>query len=368
MLKRLLAKSSTPDTQHKFTAKRKLLDSSDLDGEPSKKRKLDFIHSAHEALSQFSDELNICEYHCDKTGEQLLVVTTKAVYYHEPAKYLCHLKLVVTSNYSYYIQVHYIYVNKADRSVKLVQVLFKVMEEGKVENIDNIKGLCKKLIDPNMTVCSGISVEEYESYKDVIRYDLKNVHVTTDPFTRIASQKCLVWFPIPRSTTKQKKMASEVACTECAKLKHDLRRAANRISSAKPETKVQHQQAESSYPLKYLSPASLKTRKANIKSKQMRERRMLKKYIPDEVILDDQQHQEMCQIQSFIEESTGDELESLFVEGEQQVPGVGSTVHKVWEDDKRSAQQKASLSSFQEDQERNSEQDYSVHRRANNYK
>lgn len=228
------------------------------------------------------------------------------------------------------------------------------MEEGKVKNINEIKGLCEKLVDLNMTVCPGISVEEYESYKDVIRYDLKNVHITSDPFTRIASLNCRMWFPIPRSTSKQKRMASEVTCTECAKLKHDLRRAANRILSATPETKVQHQQAESTYLLKYLSPASLKTQKANIKSKQMRERRMLKKYVPDEVILDDQQHQEMCQIQSFIEESTGDELESLFVEGEQQEPNVGSILRKVWEDDKRSAQHKASLLSFQEDQERNS--------------
>ena len=86
-------------------------------------------------------------------------------------------------------------------------------------------------------------------------------------------------------------MASEVVCTECAMLKHDLRRAAKRISSATPATKVQHQQAESTYPMKYLSPASLKM---NIKCQRIKERRMIKKYVPDEVVLDDQQHQEMC--------------------------------------------------------------------------
>ena len=31
---------------------------------------------------------------------------------------------------------------------------------------------CEKLLDSSMTVCPGISVEEYESYK-VIRYDQK---------------------------------------------------------------------------------------------------------------------------------------------------------------------------------------------------
>ena len=67
--------------------------------------------------------------------------------------------------------------------------------------------------------------------------------------------RCLMWFPIPRSMSKQQRMVLEVACTECAKLKNDLRRAAKRISSATPATKVQHQQAESTYLLKYLSPA-----------------------------------------------------------------------------------------------------------------
>ena len=55
------------------------------------------------------------------------------------------------------------------------------MIEGKVENIDKIKGLCEKLVDSNMTVCPGIFVKEYESYKEVIRYDQKNMHITTDP-------------------------------------------------------------------------------------------------------------------------------------------------------------------------------------------
>ena len=233
-----------------------------------------------------------------------------------------------------------------------IQVLFKVIEEGTVENVDEIKGLCEKLVDSSMTVCPGISVEEYESYKEVIRYDQKNVLITNDPFTRIASVKCLMWFRVPRNTSKQKRMASEVVCTECATLKHDLRRAAKRLSSATSATKMQHQQAESTYPMKYLSPASLKTRKMNIKCQRIKERRMMKKYVPDEIILDDQQHQEMCQIQSSIEESAVDELESLFA-GEQQGPNVGSVLRQVWESDKRS-QHATSVMSFQEDQERNS--------------
>ena len=85
---------------------------------------------------------------------------------------------------------------------------------------------------------------------------------------------------------------------------------------------------------------------------------MLKQYVPDEVVLDDLQHQEMCQIHSSIEEITGDELESLFVEGEQG--HVGFTLHQVWESDKR-AQHVASVRSFQKDQETVSVSRYKFH-------
>ena len=46
------------------------------------------------------------------------------------------------------------------------------MEEGRVQTIEEIEGLCKKLVDPSMTLCPGISVEDYESYK-IIKYDQK---------------------------------------------------------------------------------------------------------------------------------------------------------------------------------------------------
>ena len=76
------------------------------DGEQSKKINVDLIHNVHEAqcLSDLSDELNVCECLCEQTGMQLLIAATKAVYYHEPS----HLKLVVTSSSSYYIQADYL--------------------------------------------------------------------------------------------------------------------------------------------------------------------------------------------------------------------------------------------------------------------
>ena len=179
------------------------------------------------------------------------------------------------------------------------------------------------------------------------------MHITTEPFKRISSVDCLIWFPA-RYTLKQK-MVLGVMCTACVTLKHDLRRAVKRLSLVMPESKVQHQQAGSTYLMMYLSPTSLKTRKMNIKCQRIKERRMIKKYVPDEIILNDQQHQELCQIQSSIKEVAGSELESLFTEGEQRGAHVGAILRQVWESDERS-QHAASVTSFQEDQEKNSKQ------------
>lgn len=139
----------------------------------------------------------------------------------------------------------------------------------------------------------------------------KKVHITNDSFTCIASVKCLLWFPMPRNMGKQK-MTSEVVCTECATLKSNLGKATKRLSSVAPAVKVQHLQAESTYHLMYLSPASLNTLKMNIKCQRIKERRMIGKHVPDEVILDDHQHKEKCQIHSSIEDIAGDELVTLY--------------------------------------------------------
>ena len=49
-----------------------------------------------------------------------------------------------------------------------MQVLFKVKEESRVETVEEFKMICQKLIDSRMKFCHGISLEEYEGYKEVI--------------------------------------------------------------------------------------------------------------------------------------------------------------------------------------------------------
>ena len=71
----------------------------------------------------------------------------------------------------------------------------------------------------------------------------------------------------------------------------------------------------------------------------------IKRYVPEEVILADKQHAEMCQIQSIIEDVASSEL----ADGENHGTQIGSTLRQTWEDDERACHEKAQWS-FQEDQ------------------
>ena len=72
-----------------------------------------------------------------------------------------------------------------------------------------------------------------------------------------------------------------------------------------------------------------------MKSVKAKEKRIVKRYVPEEVILDDKQHTEMSHIHSTLDELASDELESIFREGEQQGAQIGSTLRHVWEQDRR---------------------------------
>ena len=230
-----------------------------------------------------------------------------------------------------------------------------MVEKGNVTTPDEFKVLCEKLIDPRMKYCPGFQLQQYEEYKEIIRYDMKSVKLTDTPVKRIASAKCLLWFPLGKRGVKKEKLEeSEVLCSPCVRLLGYLRSTAQRLSLVPPEDKVKHQQAGSFFPMKYLSPESLKRRKTNIKCTQLKERKMLNKYVPEDITLDDHQHAEMCQIQSSIDSIASNELESVFTEGESQGEHIGSTLRRVWEEDNR-ARYKAAHEQFQTDQEVNSE-------------
>ena len=81
----------------------------------------------------------------------------------------------------------------------------------------------------------------------------------------------------------------------------------------------------------------------NTQAERSRDKRTLKKYEPQDIILDDCQHDEMCQVLSTLENDGHSELDSVFAEADAH--GVGTNVHKTWKNDKHHFQKQ-----FQSDQ------------------
>lgn len=188
-----------------------------------------------------------------------------------------------------------------------------------------------------MRICPGIDVKTYESLKDSIGYDQKNVQITNDPFTRISSVKCTPFF-------RQRRKNPE--CYECLKLLRELKDGSKRKSSIMAAAKLDNEKANS----QYLSPASLEKRKANIKVDHNKKSQALKKLAPDEIISDDKQTKQVYEVQSQSDNLSGNELLSIFAEGEEQGESLGVTLRQLLENAKRD-KKKESATSFQADQE-----------------
>ena len=119
------------------------------------------------------------------------------------------------------------------------------------------------------------------------------------------------------------KSCESVMCLACKELRKHLRQASERISQAPTSSKVKHIQPASHFPLKYLSPNSLKERRMNTQAERSHDKQALRKYEPQDV-RDDSQHDEMCQVVSALESHGRSELEGVFAEADAY--GVGTDI------------------------------------------
>ena len=121
-----------------------------------------------------------------------------------------------------------------------------------------------------------------------------------------------------------RKKSTEILCRKCVRLKCYLQSDVKQLKDVPPEVKLQHQQASSHYPLRCLSPESLRKRKRNAKNLQVREKRRLKKYVPKE-LFDGQQYGEMDNLDPSLYDTASKELEAILAEGKRQRAEVEGT-------------------------------------------
>jgi len=235
----------------------------------------------------------------DSAGRALLEIKHQVVHYHPPAGFIHHVRMVITptcTGYSYSLQV-----------------LFETIQTGVITSEDDFTMLCTfEMSYKFYKFCPGLGYKEYhEQYHDVIRYHSAQVHVTELPFQRVDSNNCLKWYKQSHNATMEEKHADEVKCISCKKLIHDLERQKERIESQSPERKVKRQAANSNYPVKYLSPNSVKLRKKNTQTERSSHKALLARYAKTDITLDDAQHDEMCKIRNEVDKNTK-HLETIY--------------------------------------------------------
>ena len=175
-------------------------------------------------------------------------------------------------------------------------MLLKTVENGVIKTLEQFKAVCTRMLGHDWKFCPGIDMDDYEECKEAIRYDIKTVQVTKSPISRVDSVKCKLWFQIAKNSPKEEKEAEAVMCMHCKQTRREMQYAVNRVAKVTESQKAKRTQVSSSYPLKYLSPASQQLRRRNTQYERSRDKRLLKKYAPPDVILDDEQHQEMATV------------------------------------------------------------------------
>ena len=55
--------------------------------------------------------------------------------------------------------------------------------------------------------------------RNLIRYDIKSVRKTAEPFCRIESVSCLLWFDIGKRASATRRESESLLCQQCVRLK-----------------------------------------------------------------------------------------------------------------------------------------------------
>ena len=193
--------------------------------------------------------------------EEHLAITHKYLYNHPPFGLTSRCRILVSK----------------DRYI--VHVLMREVERGHLRTSEYIIHLCSKYNpkSPTHKFCPGLDPNEYEKYRETIRFDLKSVRRTLEPFIRIDSVSCLMWSELGKRAPRERREATEILCHSCTRLRCDLQHQMNRTTAESPSKKIQRQDPSSHARLTYMSPESQKIRKQKQKTRRDSDHRRLLK-------------------------------------------------------------------------------------------
>ena len=165
--------------------------------------------------------------------------------------------------------------------------------------------------------CNGIPSHIYQKYSTHVRY--KPDHIVKDISSHsVRSSVCSRWFYSERTDTN--KLTGTLTCPACTKSFRQVRKSdkRNNISEDKKKSRLQ---SSSTFPYKFMSPASRKIRKGNVRmntsAREKSFKNMKLKSEKSKFILDNEQNEEMQKISQIINENYKKELENFWQEAEQ---------------------------------------------------
>ena len=290
------------------------------------KAKIEFFHcEVCDTVAQCFPELCFISVQ-DISGNSMVVITQRTLNLHPHFGYISRIRVSI-SGFQY--EVH---------------VMIKIWESGVLESIADVQELCNKFsAQSSYKFCPGIDPQHYKlHYYEVIRFDIKSIRQTIEPFARIDSVNCKLWHTLASNATSAEKSCSEVRCSACKRLVTDLDCQRRRTLAESPGRKLKRQSSSSRARLTYMSPTSQQRRKSNAQSERSNMRK-LEKYSDADVTLNDEQHDEMC---SVVERISNEDLDKIFLEGSEH--GVGDLMKEIWYTDRKRQQQQ-----FLQDQSKN---------------
>ena len=254
----------------------------------------------------------------DLSGNSMVVITQRTVMLHSPFGYTSRIRVLITG---FQYEVH---------------VLMKKWESGEVKCVADVKELCEKFsADSSYKFCPGINPDHYKfHYYEAIRFDIKSVRQTKEPFARVDSVNCKLWFQLASNATSAEKRSKEVRCSACKRLVTDLDCQRRRTLAESPTRKLNRQSSSSRARLSKMFPFSRQKRKSNAQNERSNMKRKLEKFSATDVTLCDEQHEEMC---SLTERISSEDLDKIFLEGSEH--GVGELMKEIWRSDSKHQRQ-----------------------------
>ena len=173
-----------------------------------------------------------------------------------------------------------------------VHILMRLWKEGELESIQDVFELCSIFSSKSQyKFCLGIDPDYYEDqYHQLIRFHIKSVRQCHFPFSRVDSVNCKHWFLLASNAAVAEKTASEVKCSACKRLVHDLNLQKKRTLGESPSKKFKRQLPSSQARLQYMSPFSQQKRKQFSQYQRSSSLQKLRKLEESEVVLDDEQN------------------------------------------------------------------------------